>query len=379
MFGRMKDAARWGALEQRLRRILAEKSVHKGAAIRLSTVADQERISVVLAETPHLDGAGAKELEAALNDAADGLPVTLVATMHQQAGASAPATQAPKPDEARISRGHNNPLALPGGKGAAEGRENTRARPLKQRPIGAKRVIAVASGKGGVGKSTVAARLALALAAQSPGKVGLLDLDIYGPSMPMMFDLDGIQPKVDDGQVLPLEAAGLKIMSIGFLVSEEKALAWRGPMVMGASKQLLDEVRWGPLDWLIIDTPPGTGDAHLTLLQRTRIDGAVIVTTPSPLAVADMRRGATLFRQMEVPILGLVENMATLPDGTPSPFGPGLSDADLSAVEMEHLARLPLDPNIATPIGRTRPEGGQAPFEALAKAISELDRFAEPA
>ncbi|RFB04442.1 P-loop NTPase [Parvularcula marina] len=372
MFGKMKDAARWGALEQKLRRVLAAKSVHKGASVRLSEIGGEERISIVLAESPDLDGAGAKALEAELNEAAGGIPVTLVVTLHKAAGT---ASEAPAPE--RVARGHDNPLALPQQGGPANANENVRARPAKQRPIGAKRVIAVASGKGGVGKSTIAARLAIALANQSKGRVGLLDLDIYGPSLPVMFDLEGVNPKVDEGQVIPLEAAGLSLMSIGFLVSEEKALAWRGPMVMGASKQLLDEVRWGPLDWLIIDTPPGTGDAHLTLLQRTRIDGAIIVTTPSPLALADMKRGATLFRQMEVPILGLVENMACLPDGSPSPFGDTLSDEDLAGAGMERLAQIPLDGGVAAPIGRARPEAGQAPFETLARTLSELDRFAE--
>lgn len=375
MFGKMKDAARWGALEQKLRRILAAKSVHKGASVRLSEISGEDRISVVLGENPDLDATSAKALETELNEATEGIPVTLVVTLHRDRGAAAAATA---PDEARMARGHDNPLSLPKQGGPATANENVRARPAKQRPIGAKRVIAVASGKGGVGKSTVAARLAIALAARSKGRVGLLDLDIYGPSLPVMFGLDGVQPKVDDGQILPLEAAGLALMSIGFLVSEEKALAWRGPMVMGASKQLLDEVRWGPLDWLVIDTPPGTGDAHLTLLQRTRIDGAVIVSTPSPLALADMRRGATLFRQMDVPILGLVENMACLPDGSPSPFGEALSDEDLAGVGMPRLAQIPLDGGIAAPIGRTRPEAGQTAFDDLARTISELDRFAEP-
>lgn len=367
MFQKIKDAAKWGALEQRLRRELEEKGLGDGAAIRRNTIGDEPRITVLLGEAPSLDGAGAKALEARLTDIAEGIPVTVVVTQHK---ARAENAAAPSPE--RVERGHNNPLALPK-TGTPD--PTLRARPTKQRPVGAKRVIAVASGKGGVGKSTVSARLALALNEISPGRVGLLDLDIYGPSLPVMFDLEGVRPKIDDSQVLPLEAAGLLLMSIGFLVGEEKALAWRGPMVMGASKQLLDEVRWGPLDWLIIDTPPGTGDTHLTLLQRTRIDGAVIVSTPSPLAVADMRRGAALFTQMEVPLLGLVENMAVMPDGS-TPFGPGPSEEELEAAGLTRLARLPFDPTLSAPIGRTAPSHGQEPFLKLAQHLSRLDRFA---
>lgn len=376
MFDKIRDAARWGALEQNLRRILAARSVHKGATIRPSTAGGTPRITVMLAESPDLEGGDVKAFEAELSAAAE-MDVTVVVTAHRS-----PSQTRQPPDQQRISRGHDNPLAIPKANATSANDDapaNVRARPAKQRPIGAKRVIAVASGKGGVGKSTVATQLALALDALSPGRVGLLDLDIYGPSMPTMFDLEDKQPRVDEGQVLPLEAAGLLLMSIGFLVSEEKALAWRGPMVMGASKQLLDEVRWGPLDWLIIDTPPGTGDAHLTLLQRTRIDGALIVSTPSPLAVADMRRGATLFRQMETPILGLIENMAEMTDGSPSPFGAGINEKDLDSLSMERLARLPLSPDLGHPVGRVKPETIHPAFIKLAKTISELDRFAEPA
>lgn len=225
----------------------------------------------------------------------------------------------------------------------------------------------MASGKGGVGKSTVAAQLALALSRRGD-TVGLLDLDIHGPSLPVMFDLEGLRPEVVDGQIMPLSAAGLQLMSIGFLVSEEQALAWRGPMVMGAARQLLDEVRWPALDWLVIDTPPGTGDTHLTLLQRTRIDGAIIVTTPSVLALADVRRGAALFRRMEVPILGLVENMALLPDGGPL-FGPPLDDAQLQQLDLQSLARLALDPLLGQPIGREAPDVGHPAFDALADTL----------
>ena len=367
MFRKMKQAAKQGATEKALTEALKPRALGDGATIRLHETGGEARATILLAEDPDIDGAGVKALEAELSALA-GLPVTLVVTAHRALSQSAS-----QPEPARIERGHNNPLGLPQDQ---KSESPSRARPAKQRPGCAKRVIAVASGKGGVGKSTVAARLALALNELSPGKVGLLDLDIYGPSLPVMFDLDGVRPTVDDGHVLPLEAAGLKLMSMGFLVEEDKALAWRGPMVMGASRQLLDEVRWGPLDWLVIDTPPGTGDTHLTLLQRTRIDGAIIVSTPSPLSAADMRRGAALFDKMEVPLLGLVENMAALPDGT-EVFGPGLSDDTLAASNLKRLARLPLDPALSAPLGRTGPSEGQAPFRELALTLSQLDRFAD--
>ena len=225
-------------------------------------------------------------------------------------------------------------------------------------------MIAIASGKGGVGKSTVTAHLALALAAQGQ-RVGILDLDIYGPSVPTLFGQEGARLQTADGQILPLQAAGLSLVSIGFLVDPEKSVAWRGPMVMGAAKQLLTEVAWPPLDYLLIDTPPGTGDAHLTLLQRTVLDGAVIVTTPSPLALADVRRGASLFKKMGVPILGLIENMSALPDGTQL-FGPLLTDDQLGALDLTRLAAIPADPGLATPIGAAAPKEPHPGFAPLA-------------
>jgi ATP-binding protein involved in chromosome partitioning len=173
---------------------------------------------------------------------------------------------------------------------------------------GVKSVIAVASGKGGVGKSTVAVNLAVALA-QSGLKVGLLDADIYGPSLPRMLGLNR-KPEVRDGKMIPLPAWGVACMSIGFLVDEETAMVWRGPMVMGALNQMLGQVAWGVLDVLVIDMPPGTGDAQLTLAQRANLAGAVIVSTPQDIALIDARRGVKMFEQVRVPVLGIVENMS---------------------------------------------------------------------
>jgi ATP-binding protein involved in chromosome partitioning len=179
---------------------------------------------------------------------------------------------------------------------------------LKPLP-GVRNLVAVASGKGGVGKSTVAANFALALAAEG-ARVGLLDADIYGPSQPRMLGLEGRRPETRDGKMLePLVAHGIEAMSIGFLVDERQPMAWRGPMVTSALNQLLTQTRWGDLDYLIIDMPPGTGDIQLTLAQRVPVSGAVIVTTPQPIALADARKGIEMFQKVQVPVLGVVENM----------------------------------------------------------------------
>ena len=180
---------------------------------------------------------------------------------------------------------------------------------------GVKNIIAVVSGKGGVGKSTVAANLALALA-QNNAKIGLMDADIYGPSVPIMFGVRGERPMMRDvngkGMIVPLERYGIKLMSIGLLVDERSAVVWRGPMVSSAIKQFVTDVDWGELDYLVIDMPPGTGDIHLTLMQTVPVTGAVIVTTPQDVALADAKKGIAMFAQaqLNVPIIGLVENMA---------------------------------------------------------------------
>ena len=174
-----------------------------------------------------------------------------------------------------------------------------------------KNIIAIASGKGGVGKSTVAANFALALKAEG-AKVGILDADIYGPSQPRMLGVSGTKPSSPDGtRMHPVEAHGIQVMSIGFLVAEDQAMIWRGPMVTQALAQLLNETVWRELDYLIVDLPPGTGDIQLSLSQRIPVSGAVIVTTPQDIALLDARKGLQMFRKVEVTVLGVVENMAT--------------------------------------------------------------------
>ena len=264
--------------------------------------------------------------------------------------------------------GHANPLGVEGSKVS----ENI-VMPF------VRRIVAVASGKGGVGKSTVAANLAVAFA-QAGYRVGLMDADIYGPSLPVLF---GLKQKAAfaDGQIQPTVAFGVKLMSIGLLIPEEKAIAWRGPMVMGAVQQLFTEVNWGELDILLIDTPPGTGDAHLTLLQKTQLSGAVIVSTPQEMALADVRRGAALFRQMDTPVLGLIENMAYLdqPDGERLPlFGEGGARKAAEELDVPFLGEVPLIPLLraasdsGTPLGAYDPDNPNAEiFRDLARKVAD--------
>jgi ATP-binding protein involved in chromosome partitioning len=184
-------------------------------------------------------------------------------------------------------------------------RMNMQATPVL---TGVKNTIAVASGKGGVGKSTVAVNLALSLAREG-ASVGLIDCDIYGPSIPLMFNINE-KPQLHDQKLVPLEKYGVKVMSIGFLIDSTQAVIWRGPMASGAVKQFMTDVNWGELDYLVFDLPPGTGDIQLTIVQQIPLTGAVIVTTPQEMSLADARRGMAMFQKVNVPILGVVENMS---------------------------------------------------------------------
>ena len=212
-----------------------------------------------------------------------------------------------------------------------------------------KNVIAVASGKGGVGKSTTTVNLALALAAEG-AKVGILDADIYGPSQPMMMGITG-RPESEDGKtMLPLENHGVEVMSIGFLVDEDQAMIWRGPMATQALDQLLRQTQWGDLDYLLVDMPPGTGDIALTLSQRVPLTGAVIVTTPQDIALIDARKGLNMFEKVGVPILGIVENMAVYccPNcgHTEHIFGADGGKRMAEQFKVDHLGSLPLNLSI---------------------------------
>jgi ATP-binding protein involved in chromosome partitioning len=220
-----------------------------------------------------------------------------------------------------------------------------------------KNIVAVASGKGGVGKSTTAANLALALAAEG-ASVGLLDADIYGPSQPMMMGIEG-RPESDDGKTMdPLENHGVQVMSIGFLVGQDEAMIWRGPMATQALEQLLRQTNWRDLDYLIVDMPPGTGDIQLTLSQRVPMTGAVVVTTPQDIALLDAKKGIKMFEKVGVPILGVVENMAVHVcrncGHTEHIFGADGGKKMAADYQMDYLGALPLNIDI-----RTQADGGR--------------------
>ena len=258
------------------------------------------------------------------------------------------------------------------------------ARDARHRPggvPGVANIIAVASGKGGVGKSTVAVNLALALKEKGL-RVGVLDADIYGPSMPRLLGLKGQPQQIAGNQLEPLQAYGLKVMSMGFLVDEETPMIWRGPMVMSALSQMLKDVAWGELDVLVVDMPPGTGDAQLTMAQQVPLAGAVIVSTPQDLALIDARKGLNMFRRVNVPVLGLVENMSTFicPQcGTRSDiFGHGGARHEADRLGVPFLGEVPLHmairekSDLGLPVVATEPEGPHAmAYRAIAARVRE--------
>ncbi len=241
-----------------------------------------------------------------------------------------------------------------------------------------KNVVAVASGKGGVGKSTTAANLALAWAAQG-ARVGLLDADIYGPSQPLMMGLAGRKPDSPDGKHLtPLRAHGVEVMSIGFMVDAEQPMAWRGPMVTQALTQLLGETLWGDLDYLVVDMPPGTGDIQLTLAQRVPVSGAVIVTTPQDIALLDARKGLKMFEKVEVRVLGVVENMSVhvcVQCGhVEHVFGQGGGARMAGQYGVQLLGELPLDIRIREEADGGAPTVVAEPGSARALAYLQMAR-----
>jgi ATP-binding protein involved in chromosome partitioning len=327
---------------------------------------------------PSENAAAYEAVRTAADAAVRSVPGVAAATVVLTAEKRAGATAAPSPAAARPQQ--RPPL----GPRPAHGRPQQAAppQPAKAGVPGVDAIVAVASGKGGVGKSTVAVNLALALKANGL-RVGILDADIYGPSLPRLLNLRDRRPEVMSGRVLkPLDADGLKAMSIGFLVEEETPMIWRGPMVVSALSQMLREVEWQPLDILVVDMPPGTGDAQLTMAQQVPLAGAVIVSTPQDLALIDARKGLNMFRRVDVPVLGIVENMSyfVCPHcGERSDiFGHGGAAEEAKRLGVPFLGEVPLDMNIrltsdaGTPIVVAEPEGLHAGiFREIARRVWE--------
>ena len=248
--------------------------------------------------------------------------------------------------------------------------------PMEQPRLG--RVIAVSSGKGGVGKSTVAANLAIALAQQGH-RVGLMDADIYGPNIPRMFGVFE-KPVVIGGRIRPLAAHGIKLMSIGFLVDRDAPAIWRGPIIMKVIQQFLRDVEWGELDYFLVDMPPGTGDAQLSLVQSVAVSGAVIVTTPQEMAVGDALKGAKMFERVSVPVVGIVENMGPYSDPASGIryafFGEGGGQRLADEVGVPLLGSVPLQPGLAERADAGAPVIVAEPTSAAAQALLEIaERF----
>lgn len=244
---------------------------------------------------------------------------------------------------------------------------------------GIDRIIAIASGKGGVGKSTVSANLACALAAEGR-RVGLLDADVYGPSQPRMLGVSGRPASPDGKTILPMRNHGVTMMSIGLMTNDDQAVVWRGPMLMGALQQMMSQVQWGALDVLLVDLPPGTGDVQMTLAQKAQVDGAVIVSTPQDVALLDARKGIDMFNQMNVPILGMIENMSThicsKCGHEEHVFGHGGVASEAEKLGLPLLAEIPLHLDIrlaadgGAPIVVSKPQSAQAEaFRSVAKRL----------
>jgi ATP-binding protein involved in chromosome partitioning len=333
--------------------------------VKAVTVSDQGGVSFVIEVDPRL-GEQAEPLRAAAQQAVEALPgvarVSAVLTAH---------SADPTPSRRSTPKGPVPDLGV-------GGRRKPSA-PADKRIPGVDRIIAIASGKGGVGKSTVSANLAVALAAAGK-RVGLLDADVYGPSQPRMMGISGRPSSPDGTTILPLRNHGVTTMSIGFMVAENDAIIWRGPMLMGALQQLLTQVQWGRLDALLVDLPPGTGDVQLTLSQKAEVSGAVVVSTPQDIALLDVRKALDMFHKTGTPVLGLVENMSThicsKCGHEEHIFGHGGAEREAERIGVPFLGAIPLDRSIreagdsGAPIVAARPNSPQAgAFRGIAEAL----------
>ncbi len=348
-----------GPTEAQVRDALATVN---GAAAMLDGVAVKDgHIQVALAVDP-AKAQQAEPVRKAVEVALRALPGVLSATVVLTAASD------PAPKQAAPRAG-----------GHGGGQPQAGQSPMNPERIpGVKAVIAVASGKGGVGKSTLAANLAVALA-QSGLRVGLMDADVFGPSVPRMLGVNR-KPDSDGKMLLPVEAHGLELMSMGFMVEERTAMIWRGPMVMSAVQQMIFQVKWGNRDVLVLDLPPGTGDAQLTIAQKVKLNGAVIVSTPQDIALLDVRRGLTMFEKVGVPVFGIVENMSmyVCPNCGHEAhiFGHGGAAAEAKALGCDFLGEIPLSLPIreqsdaGSPIVVAQPKSPEAAaFRALAERV----------
>ena len=321
------------------------------------SVADGQ-VSFVLEVDP-AKGAAMEPIRAAAQAAIEKLPgvdkVSAVLTAHSDTP-TAPASPKGPPPDLKIGRHPTN-------------------EPADKKIPGVDHVIAIASGKGGVGKSTVTANLAVALTAAGK-RVGLLDADVYGPSQPRMLGISG-RPSSPDGKIiLPLRNHGVTAMSIGFMVPEDEAVIWRGPMLMGALQQFLGQVQWGRLDVLLIDLPPGTGDVQLTLAQKAEVTGAIVVSTPQDIALLDARKALNMFEKTETPVLGLIENMSTYicPNCNHEAhiFGHGGAKAEAEKLGIPFLGEVPLDMDIRVAADSGAPIVAAKPHLPQARAFIDI-------
>lgn len=338
------------------------------------SVADDGSVSFVIEVDPAL-GAQAEPVRAAAQAAVEALDgvsrVSAILTAH---------SADPAPSRASTPAGPPPDLGL--------GKRRAPAEPADKRIPGVANIIAIASGKGGVGKSTVSANLAVALAAAGR-RVGLLDADVYGPSQPRMMGISGRPSSPDGKTIIPLRNHGVTCMSIGFMVPDGEAVIWRGPMLMGALQQLLGQVQWGRLDVLLIDLPPGTGDVQLTLSQKAEVTGAIVVSTPQDIALLDARKALNMFEKTGTPVLGLIENMSThicsRCGHEEHIFGHGGAEREAAALGLPFLGAIPLDIQIrlagdeGAPIVAARPDTPQAgAFRDIAERLIETGSVSSP-
>jgi ATP-binding protein involved in chromosome partitioning len=335
------------------------------AAGMVSGIATRAGHVAITLEVDPARGASLEPLRQACEQAVRALPEVLSATAVMTSERAAPPS--PPPPGAARPHAHNHGPAAPGAKTTGGGGRID--------VPGVKHIIAVASGKGGVGKSTTAVNLALGLVANGIS-TGLLDADIYGPSMPRMLGVKEKPQSVDGKLLKPIERYGLRTMSIGYIVAEDTPMIWRGPMVSSALEQMLRDVQWGDLDVLVVDMPPGTGDAQLTLAQRVALSGAVIVSTPQDIALIDARKGLAMFRKVAVPVLGIVENMSYFlcpKCGERSEiFGHGGAHEEADKLGVPFLGEIPLHLDIRTTSDSGHPIVVAQPESAHAQAYKNI-------